>query len=38
MTPEQARQLLDAQKGDEQMLTMKPEDKPRDTSRPFRDW
>jgi Ca-activated chloride channel homolog len=38
MTPEQARQLLDAQKGDEKMLTLKSEEKPVDRSKPFRDW
>ena len=38
MTPEQARQLLDSQKGDEKMLTLKPEGKPVDRSKPFRDW
>ena len=38
MTPEQARQLLDAQKGDEKMLQMKPEGKPADRSKPIRDW
>jgi len=38
MTPEQARQLLDAQKGDEKMLSFKPEGKPQDRSKPIRDW
>jgi len=38
MTPEQARQLLDAQKGDEQLLQLKPDKKPLDRSRPFKDW
>jgi len=38
MTPQQAEQLMDAQKGDEQVLQMKPEGKPVDTSRPFKDW
>jgi Ca-activated chloride channel homolog len=38
MSPEQAKQLLDAQKGDEKVLTMKPDAKPRDSSRPFKDW
>jgi Ca-activated chloride channel family protein len=38
MTPEQARQLLDAQKGDEKMLSMKPEGKPLDRAKPIRDW
>lgn len=38
MTPEQARQLLDSQKGDEKMLNLKQEGKPTDTTKPFRDW
>ena len=38
MTPDQARQLLDAEKGQEQMLPVKPEGKPFDPSKPFRDW
>jgi Ca-activated chloride channel family protein len=38
MTAEQAQQLLDAQKGEEKMLPVKPENKPVDTSRPFKDW
>ena len=38
MTPEQARQLLDAQKGQETMLTLKPEGKPQDPNRPIKDW
>ena len=38
MTPEQAKQLLDAEKGNEMMLPMKPENKPVDRSKPFRDW
>jgi Ca-activated chloride channel homolog len=38
MTPEQAQQLLDAQKGDEQILPIKPTGKPEDRSRPIRDW
>jgi len=33
MTPQQAKQLLDAQKGDEMILPIKPEGKPKDTSR-----
>jgi Ca-activated chloride channel family protein len=37
MTPEQAERLMDAQKGEEQMLQLKP-DKPQDNSRPFKDW
>jgi Ca-activated chloride channel family protein len=38
MTPEQARQLLDAQKGDENMLPIKPTGKPVDKGRPVKDW
>jgi Ca-activated chloride channel homolog len=39
MTPQQAQQLLDAQKGDEQMLPPeKPNQKPPDSNRPIRDW
>jgi hypothetical protein len=38
MTSEEAKRLLDAQKGDEQLLQMKPPEKPRDPSRPVKDW
>jgi Ca-activated chloride channel family protein len=38
MTPEEAKRLLDAQKGNEQLLQMKPENKPRDRQRPAKDW
>jgi Ca-activated chloride channel family protein len=38
MTPEQAERLMDAQKGEEQMLQLKPENKPQDNGRPFKDW
>jgi Ca-activated chloride channel family protein len=38
MTPQQARQLLDAQKNDEMMLPAKPPQKPLDRSKPLRDW
>jgi outer membrane biosynthesis protein TonB len=38
MTPEEAKRLLDAQKGNEQLLQMKPENKPRDHQRPAKDW
>ena len=38
MTQEQAQQLLDAQKGEEQMLPIKPTAKPVDRTRPIRDW
>jgi Ca-activated chloride channel family protein len=38
MSPEAARRLLDAQKGDEQFLQLKPQDKPQDNRRPLKDW
>lgn len=38
ITPEEAKRLLDAQKGNEQLLQMKPENKPRDFRRPAKDW
>ena len=38
MTPEQARQLLDAQKEDEHVLPIKPEKKPTEHNRAFKDW
>jgi hypothetical protein len=38
MTPQQARQILDAQKADENMLPLDVPAKPRDSSRPFKDW
>jgi Ca-activated chloride channel homolog len=38
MTPEQAQQLLDAQKDEEKMLTPKAAGKPADRNRPIRDW
>ena len=38
MTPQQARQILDAQKSDENMLPLDVPSKPRDSSRPFKDW
>jgi Ca-activated chloride channel homolog len=38
MTPEEAKRLLDAQKDDEQLLQMKPANKPRDDSHPVKDW
>jgi hypothetical protein len=38
MTPAEAKKILDAQKGDEQLLQFKPEGKPRDTRRPVKDW
>lgn len=38
MTPQEAKQLLDAQKGDEQVLQLKPEGKPENREHPFKDW
>ena len=38
MTPEEAKQLLDAQKGNEQILQFKPQGKPEDQNRPIKDW
>jgi hypothetical protein len=38
MTPDEAKRLLDAQKGDEQVLQFKPQDKPENQSRPVKDW
>jgi hypothetical protein len=38
MTPEEAKRLLDAQKGDEQVLKLQPKDKPQNPSRPVKDW
>jgi hypothetical protein len=38
MTPEEAKHLLDAQKGDEQVLQMKPQGKPQDSQKPVKDW
>lgn len=38
MTPQEAQQLLDAQKGEEMMLPVKPTGKPMDRNRPFKDW
>ena len=38
MTPEEAKRLLDQQKNDEQVLVMRPQGKPRDTSHPIKDW
>jgi Ca-activated chloride channel family protein len=38
MTPEEAKKLLDAQKGDEQVLPWKPQDKPENQNKPVRDW
>jgi Ca-activated chloride channel family protein len=38
LTPEEAKKLLDRQKDGEQLLQMKPEAKPRDPTRPYKDW
>ena len=38
MTPEEAKRLLDAHKGNEKPLQFRPEGKPRDPNRPFKDW
>jgi len=38
MTPEEAKRLLDAQKGHEQLLQLKPQDKQRPPNRPVKDW
>jgi Skp family chaperone for outer membrane proteins len=38
MTPEEAKHLLDAQKGNEQFLQMKPPEKPRNNHQPVEDW
>jgi len=38
MTPEEARRLLDAQKGNEQFLQLKPPGKPQNNQPPVKDW
>ena len=38
MTPEQAQQLLDAQKGEEQMLPHQTDRQTADRTRPIKDW
>jgi hypothetical protein len=38
MTPSEAKRLLDAQKGDEQLLQLKPKGKPQDNQKPVKDW
>ena len=38
MTPEEAKRLLDAQKGDEQVLQGKPQGKPENQNQPVKDW
>jgi hypothetical protein len=38
MTPQQARQLLDAQKNDDKLLPPKRPDKPLERRQPLHDW
>jgi Ca-activated chloride channel family protein len=38
MTPQEAKRLLDAQKGDEQFLQLKPQGKPQGNQQPVKDW
>jgi Ca-activated chloride channel family protein len=38
MTPQQAQQILDSEKGEEQMLPSKPNPKPTDPNKPVKDW
>ena len=38
MTPEEAKRLLDTQKGDEQVLQLKPQGRPQDNQKPVKDW
>jgi Ca-activated chloride channel homolog len=38
MTPEEAKRLLDAQKGDEKVLQLQPQGKPETPNRPVKDW
>jgi Ca-activated chloride channel family protein len=38
LTPEEANRLLDTQKGDEQLLQMKPPEKPRNPMHTIKDW
>jgi Ca-activated chloride channel family protein len=38
MTPEEAKRLLDAQKGGEQVLQLKPKGFPQNSNRPYKDW
>ena len=38
MTPQEAKRLLDAQKNHEQLLPLKPENKPRNPLRAVKDW
>ena len=38
MTPEEAKRLLDTQKGDEQFLQLKPQGQPENPNQPVKDW
>jgi Ca-activated chloride channel family protein len=38
MTPEEAKRLLDSQKGGEQVLQLKPQGKPENPNQPVKDW
>lgn len=38
MTPEEAKQLLDAQKGDEQVLQFRPQAEPKNREKKLKDW
>lgn len=38
MSSQEAQKLLDAQKGDEQLLQLKPPAKPQDNQKPVKDW
>jgi hypothetical protein len=38
MTPQEAKQMLDAQKGDEQVLLFKPETDPKRQHKKLKDW
>lgn len=38
MTPAEARRMLDAQKGDEQFLQLKPQGKPQNNRQSIKDW
>ncbi len=38
MSPEEAQRLLDAQKGDEQILRLKPQNPPETPNKPVKDW
>ena len=38
MSPEEAQRLLDAQKGDEQFLQLKPKNPPESPNKPIKDW